>query len=160
MLQLQRLDFGCLAFNYTHTYTHMHTNAALDDKPTLPQILSFPSSKGSINLPQRIGNSYYKFGVLLLNDKTGAMIGSLETKNLNNPHRINCDIFTVWLQGSGCQPVTWRKLVEVLEQIELLTLAEEIEEELGGQTVIENVQGTVYSACLFDCDMAQSRVVS
>ena len=119
-----------LTYNYTTPALHIHTShTGLDDRPTLTQLLSFPGSKGNINLSQRIGSDYFTFGVFLLDDN-GARIEALETKNLKNPYRINCDIFTKWLQGSGAQPVTWRTLVTALREVKLSTLADEIEGEL------------------------------
>ena len=68
----------------------------------------------------------------MLDDETGARIKVLETRNLKDPDRINCDIFTKWLQGSGAQPVTWRTLVTTLRKAQMSTLADEIEEVLSG----------------------------
>ena len=41
--------------------------------------------------------------------------------------QINMEIIQEWLAGRGKQPVTWATLVEVLRDIELSTLAVEIE---------------------------------
>ena len=119
---------------------HTHTHTDLDDRPTLPQILSFPSSKGNINLPRRIGNKYYTFGVLLLNDENGAKVEAFEATNLRNPEAINSDVFKEWLKGSGAQPVTWRTLVMALKKIGLSEVAAEIERVFGVPT--ESLQGT------------------
>ena len=48
-------------------------------------------------------------------------------KNLNDAERINIEILLEWLTEKGKQPVTWAALVEVLRDIELSTLAGEIE---------------------------------
>ena len=48
-------------------------------------------------------------------------------KHLNDAVEINMEIIQEWLTGRGKQPVTWATLVEVLHDIELSTLADEIE---------------------------------
>ena len=48
-------------------------------------------------------------------------------KHSNDAERINTEILKEWLTGRGKQPVTWATLVEVLHDIELSTLAGEIE---------------------------------
>ena len=48
-------------------------------------------------------------------------------KHSNDAEQINIEVLTQWLTGRGKQPVTWATLVEVLRDIELSTLAGEIE---------------------------------
>ena len=48
-------------------------------------------------------------------------------KHLNDAERINTEILQEWLAGKGKQPVSWTTLIEVLHDIELTTLAREIE---------------------------------
>ena len=48
-------------------------------------------------------------------------------KHLNDAEEINTEILQEWLTGRGKQPVTWATLVEVLREIELTTLASDIE---------------------------------
>ena len=48
-------------------------------------------------------------------------------KHLNDAEEINMEILQKWLSGRGKQPVTWVTLVEVLHDIELSTLASDIE---------------------------------
>ena len=68
-----------------------------------------------------------QFGIFLLDDSTGARVTNLEHLHQRNAERINKEILQKWLAGSGKQPVTWATLVEVLRDIELSTLASEIE---------------------------------
>ena len=46
---------------------------------------------------------------------------------MNDAEEINKDILEQWIAGKGRQPVKWKTLTEVLREIELNTLAEEIE---------------------------------
>ena len=45
----------------------------------------------------------------------------------NDAKEINIEVIEEWVVGKGKQPVTWKTLTEVLHDIELSTLAEEIE---------------------------------
>ena len=46
---------------------------------------------------------------------------------MNKAEEINKEILEQWITGRGKQPVTWKTLTEVLRDIELSTLAGEIE---------------------------------
>ena len=46
---------------------------------------------------------------------------------MNDAEEINKEILEQWITGRGTHPVTWKTLIEVLRDIELITLAVEIE---------------------------------
>ena len=46
---------------------------------------------------------------------------------MNDAEQINKEILEQWITGRGKHPVTWKTLTQVLHDIELSTLAEEIE---------------------------------
>ena len=48
-------------------------------------------------------------------------------EHLNSAEQVNIAILQEWLIGRGKKPVTWTTLVEVLRDIELSTLAGDIE---------------------------------
>ena len=97
--------------------------------PTFPEIISFPSlASGNVNLIQQIGNKYRTFGALLLDDKDGARITSIETQMNKNADNINFSIFHEWLRGSGKTPVSWSTLIQVLKDSQLNVLANDIEQ--------------------------------
>ena len=101
----------------------------LDDKtPLLQELLKFKCTDGRVvNIPVEIGTKYVSFGVLLLDDKTGSRVNIIAHKHLNDAERINIDILHTWLSEDSKQLVNWKKLVEVLRDIELSALADEIE---------------------------------
>ena len=101
----------------------------LGTKPTLPELLKFTCADGRvINIPVEIGNKYVQFGAFLLeDDSTGSRVKIMAHKHLNDAELINTEILKEWLTRRGKQPVTWATLVEVLRNIELSTLAYEIE---------------------------------
>ena len=46
---------------------------------------------------------------------------------MNDAEQINCEVLRQWIADKGKHPVTWKTLCEVLCDIELYTLAGEIE---------------------------------
>lgn len=100
---------------------------SLDGKPTMPVLLCFETSSGKINIAQEIGNDYYQFGILLLNDDVGAITTTTASEYQRNAKEINQDIMRKWLQGKGKRPVTWSTLIDVLRNIQLSELAKTIE---------------------------------
>lgn len=98
------------------------------------QLLSFPLSEGrGVNIPKEIGTRYMPFGILLLQDRTGALVDSIAHQNHKVPIDVNLEILKKWSCGdNGMKPVSWRTLVDCLKQIEMTTLAGNIEQKLTG----------------------------
>ena len=86
----------------------------------------FPLAGRKVDLAVQIGAHYYTFGVQLLQDSTGNQISALEKEMGKNAQDINHQIFALWLQGKGRQPVTWDTLATVLKDIGLKCLAKDI----------------------------------
>ena len=99
---------------------------AADNPPTLHELLNFSGQEKRINIPQAIGTQYTKFGIILLEDDSGARVDSIVREHRERAEDINTKILQEWLTGRGKQPVTWETLVEVLQDIELSTLAGDI----------------------------------
>ena len=79
-----------------------------------------------MNLAEKIGVSYYEFGVQLLDDDDGDKITAIEKELGKSALDINRRVFRLWLKGKGRQPVTWATLVAVLQDIGLARLAQDI----------------------------------
>ena len=94
--------------------------------PTLVECIRFQGRERRINIPQEIGINYSEFGILLLEDATGARVEAIAHKHLNNAQQINLDILKEWVGGRGAKPVNWTMLVEVLKDIGLTVLAGDI----------------------------------
>lgn len=94
--------------------------------PSLCEFISFPIMASSkVNLAQKIGTEYIKFGILLLQDGTGSRI---EKECNNNAENINIKIFSLWVRGEGLKPLSWATLVKVLQDIQLNELAVSIQQ--------------------------------
>ena len=112
-----------------HTMFTVSTNTAhLSTKPTLPESLTFTYADGTVvNILVEVAIKYVQFGTFLLDDKSGSRVQIMARKHHYDAEQINMEIIQEWLTGRGKQPVTWATLVEVLHDIELSTLASEIE---------------------------------
>ena len=97
-----------------------------EDRPTMMELVSFRGRERRINIPQEIGTEYNAFGVLLLEDRTGARIQNIVSKHMKDPERINMEVLQKWIEGRGKKPVTWEALVEVLRDMNFNTLADDI----------------------------------
>ena len=96
--------------------------------PNLRGLTAFPTRHGKVNIPQEVGVKYQTFAAQLLEDPTGAKVNSMEHKHGRDSLRINTEVLQEWLRGQGRRPVSWGTLIEVLRDIELCTLAGDIEE--------------------------------
>ena len=99
--------------------------------PTLRLLSSLPilidGVKKNLNIIQRTMKSCTKLGMLLLVDDNCDIVDSLEEKYHRDPEKIVTAVYKKWISGTGRKPVTWQTLVDVLRDIELNSLAEEIE---------------------------------
>ena len=97
------------------------------DQPTLKECIKFQGKERRINIPQEIGVKYLDFGLFLLEDHNRQRTKSIAQKHVNDAEEINKEVLEKWTTGRGKHPVTWKMLTEVLHDIELSTLAGEIE---------------------------------
>ena len=114
----------------THPQKPKERLPSTEDQPTLPELIDFKTSTGSISIVNRIGTHYDVLGTLLLQDNDGAVTQSIRDQYQRDAAKINYEILKQWIQGGGRQPVQWSTLIEVLKKIELSELAKTIEESL------------------------------
>ena len=120
----------------THTCTHAHTPLltyvhTVGDTPTLPLLINFPAKTGSFNILRRLGNSYIRLGVLLLQDHSRDRVTAIKVVYQGTVNGVCIAIMAEWLKGGGLQPVTWATLTSTMANIGLYGLAEEINETLA-----------------------------
>ena len=107
----------------------VHTNLVFSKMPTMPELrhLEMPDGE-AIDIAQRIGTSFEKFGSLLLNDDGGSKVQNIYHDKMKEVVPTNVEILRRWLAGSGKQPVTWGTLIKVLKDTgEHLVLVQQIE---------------------------------
>ena len=97
------------------------------DCPTVRDCIMLQGlGKRTINIPQEIGSNYYQFGLHLLDDPNGTRVRNIE-HDYREIEQINTEILREWVTGRGKKPMSWQTLIQVLRDIELGTLASEIE---------------------------------
>ena len=99
----------------------LETPVTEKEKPSLPKLLD-------LEIPERVGADYRKFGIFLLNDATGSKVDSIEIECLGKPDRITLKILQCWVVGKG-EPPTWHTLTHTLNRCKLTVLAEQIKKE-------------------------------
>ena len=102
---------------------HNSSLTDMDKTPALNELMGFGSKRTDII--GKIGQSYYRFGVNILEDE-GSKMNPLETEHRGNVERINTDVLTRWIRGEGRKPTSWVTLATVLDECNLSTLATEI----------------------------------
>ena len=90
------------------------------------ELIRFRGRERRINIPQQIGTNFMKFGILLLEDETGSRIQSIIHECRDNAEQVNMKVLQEWIAGRGKLPVSWDTLIEVLQDIDLSTLADDI----------------------------------
>ena len=101
-----------------------------DEKPTLPNLLNFPTTTGeTLNIITKIGMNYEMLGTLLLNDDSGAILPAIKTQMLLDPSAITMEIMRRWVNGQGRDP-TWQTLVDCLNSVGLSHIASSIKQSL------------------------------
>ena len=118
----------CMYYIHTHTHTE-------PEKPTLKLLTGLPSLvdgvKKNLDIIQRTSTSYTKLGMYLLDDDNCDIVDSYKEKYKNDPVEIVSAVYKKWISGTGRKPVTWQTLVDVLREIELNSLAGDIEATLS-----------------------------
>ena len=93
------------------------------------KLLNFPGKSGNISIPKQISTKYFLFGVLLLNDETGAEVSAIVKKYRDDAEQINLEILRLWIGGKG-KPLSWDTLIDVLKAVRLNNLAGDIRDGL------------------------------
>ena len=102
------------------------------DKPTMNLLMNLPTGSGrAIKVMQRMTSQYRSLGINLLNDEYGVITKSIITADRNQPEDIVHTVLSRWLQGEGREPRNWATLITVLCEIELTTLADDIQNNLS-----------------------------
>ena len=101
-----------------------------DTQPSLLALRNFTVKDKSIDIAEKIGTDYERFGTLLLNDSDGTKVKNIEASKHKDPVPITVEILKQWLQGKGKKPITWRTLVNCLQGTGLNVLADQIRHSL------------------------------
>ena len=98
----------------------------LDSTPKLHQLDLLEFSGKSLKLIQRVTAKWEQIAIRLHFE--GHMIDTIR-KNCPQQAESACQsMLTKWLNGEGCQPISWRTLITVLNEANLLSVAQDLED--------------------------------
>ena len=115
----------CVCMFNDGLYMHLYTDA-----PTLKQLTTYlvdGKKEKTLNIIQRTSTHYTNLSMFLLDDVNQHIINSLKEKFHHDPEKIVTAVYERWISGTGKKPVTWQTLVDVLRDIQLNSLADEID---------------------------------
>ena len=98
----------------------------MEERPTLPELYDLQCGSRSIDIIEKIGTKYFKFGSILLLDDEGDKMSVIVKEYRDNAADINREVLCRWIKGEGKKTITWATLVTVLDRCGLTELAETI----------------------------------
>ena len=104
-----------------HHLLWLDAPATETEKPSLPKL-------HDLEVVEKIGTEYEKFGTFLLKDVKGVLVDAIKHDCLGKTHGITRKILQEWLAGKG-EPLTWACLVKTLHRCKLNALADEIQQQ-------------------------------
>ena len=111
-----------------HTYMFLTINTA-DATPSLASLSVLRAGNKKIQIIKTLAPEWNDFGVLLDFDETGTELDNIEKAHSTDKARCKA-MFQHWLKGNGVRPCSWRKLIQLLEDCDQESLAEEIQDAL------------------------------
>lgn len=99
----------------------------LDSKPSMAQLRECQTRDGKvINIIKAASSKWSHMGDLMNFDPIGDTVSNIKATKGSDVEECCRAVFHEWLKGNGIKPVTWRKLLELLESCELRGLADEV----------------------------------
>ena len=102
-----------------------------DAKPTLAKLSLLRTTQGKkIKIIERVAPFWQRLGDQLDFDENGS---KLETINADHTTSKACcrAMFRHWLSGNGVTPCSWRTLIDLLDDLDEVVLAQEIQSALS-----------------------------
>ena len=100
----------------------------LDAKPTLAKLAVLRTAEGKkIKIIERVAPFWQSLGDQLDFDESGSKLALIKAEHPTNPEACCRAMFQHWLNGNGVKPCSWRKLVELIDDLDQEVLAQEIQ---------------------------------
>ena len=118
---------------YIHVATEFSAVVFVSDaQPSLAQLQLLKTADGKkIRIISRLAPHWNDLGVLMNFDQTGSEIETIEQKYRGDPKNCCRAVFKHWLDGNGVIPCSWRRLIELLDDLDQEVLAQEIQSALS-----------------------------
>ena len=103
-----------------------------DAKPTLAKLSLLRTSQGKkIKIIERVAPFWQRLGDQLDFDESGSRLALIQAEYPNNPMACCRAMFQHWLNGNGLTPCSWHTLIELLNDLDEVILAQEIQSALS-----------------------------
>ena len=113
------------------TTGNTHPAASLVSKPDMINLRRLSTHAGAINIMQETAPRYRDIGILLLNDRSGAIVDGIKETARGDPVAAVDMIYTRWI-GEDVD-YSWEKLTQCFRDCDLNSLACDIEQHFGLQ---------------------------
>ena len=87
-----------------------------------------PRAGGRVNIIDQVAPHWRDFATNLDFDPSGNTMQIIDQRNRGDPNACCREMMQMWLQGRGRQPATLKLLVDILEECNLIVLAEQVNE--------------------------------
>ena len=124
---------------YMQVYTF---SLSLDCRPDMVSLRKLSTHNGVINVMQRSATRYRDIGVLLLNDRNGAIVRGIEVSAKGDPVAALDMIYTQWMKEDV--DYSWKKLTQCFRDCGLNSLASDIEQHFG----LLSTQQSTFNICI------------
>ena len=101
----------------------------LMSKPDMITLRRLSTCNGVINIIQQTAARYRDIGILLLNDRSGAIVHGIEVSARGDPVAAVDKIYTRWMEEDV--DYSWKKLTQCFRDCGLNSLASDIEKHSG-----------------------------
>ena len=99
-----------------------------DATPSLAKLAVLRTAEGKkIKIIERVAPFWQSLGDQLDFDKSGSKLALIKAEHPTNPEACCRAMFQHWLNGNGVRPCSWRKLVELIDDLDQEVLAQEIQ---------------------------------
>ena len=103
-----------------------------DSQPTITQLLLLKApANGKIRIISWLAPHWRDLGYIMNFDPTGSEIETIEQKYRGDPKDCCRAVFQHWLNGNGVRPCSWGTLIDLLDDIDQVVLAQEIQSALS-----------------------------
>ena len=113
-------------------------------KPTLMDLMQLPTHEGEkIHIIDESANFYHRIGTILLNDRYGNRVETIESDAREKGERIITEIYKKWMTED--ENYSWMALTECFRACSLNRLASVIEQHFGIPSPSETRRGTCFN---------------
>ena len=117
----------------------------LDSKPTLRQLGCLKLNNQRIKVIERVGSNWE-----FLADQLGIESHIIDTIKMESHHQVNSacrEMFAKWLKGFGCRPITWRTVIDALDDAGLCAVVLELNNIIHGTRESQIHDSSLSTSC-------------